>query len=117
MYRIKGFFVFFLIFLISCQSNKNSSFNNEYGTSFEEGFILERPLPDSRGIITYENYQILVANGNETVEEVGKRLKIDPKRLASYNGVLLNYLPRENEVLALPIKIAGEVVGSFSKSQ
>ncbi len=115
MHRIKGFFVFFSILLISCQSNKNSSFDNEYGASFDEGSILERPLPDSRGIITYENYQILVAKGNETVEEVGKRLNIDPERLASYNGVLLNYLPRENEVLALPIKIAGEVVGSFSE--
>ena len=70
---------------------------------------MERPLPDSRGIITYKDYQIIVANGKETVEQLANRLGIEPKRLSAYNGVLLTYLPRKDEILALPYKLSGDV--------
>ena len=70
---------------------------------------MERPLPDSRGIITYKDYQVIVANGKETVEELANRLAIEPKRLSAYNGVLLNYLPRKDEILALPFKLSGDL--------
>ncbi len=101
------------IVLFSCKSNNNFDTQNRLGSEFQET-ILERPLPDSRGIITYKDYQILVANGNETVEQIAKRLNINPKKLASYNGVLSNYLPRFEEVLALPIKISGEITNPNS---
>ncbi len=109
-----------LIFLVilafsSCQSSNNASRHSGTNkTPFSDISILERPLPDHRGIITYKEYQIFVANGNETVEEIASRLSIEPKRLASYNGVLLTYLPRKDEILALPIKIAGELVSTPS---
>ena len=109
-------FILLIIFIISsCQTrNGSSSYDGKNSSATPELSILERPLPDSRGVITYKDYQILVANGSETVEGIANRLKIDPKRLASYNGVLLTYLPRKEEILALPVKVAGNLVSTPS---
>ena len=100
--------------LFSCNTTNNFDTKNPIENTFQES-ILERPLPDSRGIITYKDYQILVANGNETVKQIANRLNINPKRLASYNGVVSSYLPRVEEVLALPIKISGNIVNADSE--
>ena len=100
--------------LFSCKSNNNFDAKNQFENTVQES-ILERPLPDSRGIITYKDYQILVANGDETVEQIAKRLNINPEKLASYNGVVSSYLPRGEEVLALPIRISGKVVNPNSE--
>ena len=102
------------LLLFSCKSNNNFDAKNQFENTVQES-ILERPLPDSRGIITYKDYQILVANGDETVEQIAKRLNINPEKLASYNGVVSSYLPRGEEVLALPIRISGKVVNPNSE--
>ena len=101
--------------ILSCRSNINSKTEYQFGNNSNYGSILERPLPDNRGIITYKDYQILVASGNETVKEISNRLNIDSDRLASYNGVPSNYLPRKDEVLALPIKLTGDLNSSSSE--
>ena len=101
--------------LFSCKSNINSKTEYQFGNNSDYGSILERPLPDNRGIITYKDYQILVASGNETVKEISNRLNIDTDRLASYNGVPSTYLPRKDEVLALPIKLTGDLNSSSSE--
>ncbi len=101
--------------IFSCKSNINSKTEYQFGNNSNYGSILERPLPDNRGIITYKDYQILVASGNETVKEISNRLNIDPNRLASYNGVPSTYLPRRDEVLALPIKLTGDLKNSSSE--
>ena len=108
MDKNKYIIVLLSLVLFSCKSNNNFDTKNQFENTFQES-ILERPLPDSRGIITYKNYQILVAKGDETVEQIANRLNINPERLASYNGVVLTYLPRVEEVLALPIKISGKL--------
>ena len=101
--------------IFSCKSNINTKTEYQFGNNSNYGSILERPLPDNRGIITYKDYQILVASGNETVKEISNRLNIDGDRLASYNGVLSTYLPRKDEVLALPIKLTGDLNNSSSE--
>ena len=101
--------------ILSCKSNINSKTEYQFGNNSSYGSILERPLPDNRGIITYKDYQILVASGNETVKEISNRLNIDTDRLASYNGVPSTYLPRKDEVLALPIKLTGDLNSSSSE--
>ena len=113
MDKNKYIIILISLLLFSCKSNNNFDTKNQFEYTFQES-ILERPLPDSRGIITYKDYQILVANGDETVEQIANRLNINPERLASYNGVVLNYLPRVEEVLALPIKISGKVINPNS---
>ncbi len=115
MTRSNIFILLIILFISSCQTrNGSSSYDGTNSSTIPELSILERPLPDSRGIITYKDYQILVANGSETVEGIANRLKIDPERLASYNGVLLTYLPRKEEILALPVKVAGDLVSTPS---
>ena len=113
MDKNKYIIILISLLLFSCKSNNNFDTKNQFEYTFQES-ILERPLPDSRGIITYKDYQILVANGDETVEQIANRLNINPERLASYNGVVLTYLPRVEEVLALPIKISGKVINPNS---
>ena len=101
--------------IFSCKSNINSKTDYQFSNNSNYGSILERPLPDNRGIITYKDYQILVASGKETVKEISNRLNIDTDRLASYNGVPSTYLPRKDEVLALPIKLTGDFNSSSSE--
>ena len=107
----KNLFISAIIFILfSCKSSeRNEGYLITNDEVFSDPSIMERPLPDSRGIITYKDYQIIVANGKETVEQLANRLGIEPKRLSSYNGVLLTYLPRKDEILALPFKLSGNV--------
>ena len=113
MDKYKWVIISLSVVLFSCKSNNNFNTQNRLGSSFQET-ILERPLPDNRGIITYKDYQILVANGNETVKQIAERLNINPEKLSSYNGVVSSYRPRFEEVLALPKKISGEILNPNS---
>ena len=111
IYRI--FILITYVIISSCQSiDNNSRYKNSNNKTFSDHSIMERPLPDNRGVITYQDYQIIVANGSETVAEIAGRLGIEPKKLASYNGVLMTYLPRKDEVLALPVMIPGDLVST-----
>ena len=69
MDKNKYIIVLLSLVLFSCKSNNSFDSKNQFENTFQES-ILERPLPDSRGIITYKDYQILVANGDETVEQL-----------------------------------------------
>ena len=61
--------------------------------------------PDIRGIISYDKYQVVVANGNETVLDIAKRLDLDPRKFSLFNGLVESYRPRQGELLALNKKI------------
>ncbi|PQM55071.1 MAG: hypothetical protein CML39_09075 [Rhodobacteraceae bacterium] len=111
IYRI--FILITYVIISSCQSiDNNSRYKNSNNKTFSDHSIMERPLPDNRGVITYQDYQIIVANGSETVAGIAGRLGIEPKKLASYNGVLMTYLPRKDEVIALPVMIPGDLVST-----
>jgi len=47
-----------------------------------------RPKPDSRGIISYPNYQVAVARRGDTAADVATRVGLPAGELARYNGVL-----------------------------
>ena len=66
----------------------------------------ERPEPDERGIISYPNYQIVVARHAETVADVANRLEMDAEELARYNGLRPDTRLREGEIIALPRRVA-----------
>lgn len=61
-----------------------------------------RPKPDSRGLITYPNYQVIVARGGDTLGDVAARVGLSAAALARHNGLPESYRPRGGEVLALP---------------
>lgn len=72
-----------------------------------------RPQPDARGIISYPNYQVAVANRGDTVASVATRIGIDPAELARYNAVAADATLNKGEVLALPRRVA-EPAGSIT---
>ena len=65
-----------------------------------------RPRPDNRGVISYPNYQVVVANRGETVRQIATRLNLDANTLASFNGVDADVALRRDEILALPGRVA-----------
>ena len=87
---------------VSCRSTIKEPVNQTSLNGFNQIDTLNRRDPDSRGIITYDTYQILVANGEETVGRIANRLDIDGEKLALYNGLIFNYRPRKNEIIAIP---------------
>ncbi len=66
----------------------------------------DRPTPDSRGVISYPNYQVAVARNGDTVASVAARVGVDPAELARYNAVSPEAALNKNEVLALPRRVA-----------
>lgn len=65
-----------------------------------------RPRPDNRGIISYPNYQVAVAQPGDSVTDVAGRVGLPPAELASFNGVPAGVTFRGGEVLVLPRRVA-----------
>jgi LysM repeat protein len=65
-----------------------------------------RPRPDNRGVISYPNYQVVVAQSGETVRQIATRLNIDANQLAAFNGVDADVRLRRDEIVALPARVA-----------
>ncbi|WP_435258769.1 peptidoglycan DD-metalloendopeptidase family protein [Thioclava sp. FR2] len=72
-----------------------------------------RPAPDSRGVISYPGYQVVVARRGDTVGSVAARIGLTPDDLARYNALMPTDPLREGEILALPRRIedGGRVQG------
>jgi LysM repeat protein len=81
-------------------SDLNSQINPPPGSQTSQ--IAPRPQPDSRGVITYPNYQVIVANRNDTMFDLADRVGMNPQDLARHNGLPETYLARRGEVFALP---------------
>lgn len=65
-----------------------------------------RPAPDSRGVISYPNYQVAVAQQGDTVRSVAARVGVNADQLAQYNAVQADAPLGMGEVLALPNRVA-----------
>ncbi len=91
-----------LPFLVNCQTLENSAKSN---VGIESMSLNEETQPDIRGIISYDKYQVVVANGNETVLDIARRLDLDPRKFSLFNGLIESYRPRQGELLALNKKI------------
>ena len=117
IYQKPAIFALILITLFistSCQTTIKEPLKEEHLNDFSQMDTSGRGEPDHRGIITFDTYQILIANGNETITEIARRLKINEKKLALYNGLIPNYRPREKEMIVLP---DGVFVGSSGWSK
>ncbi len=68
--------------------------------------LANRPRPDNRGVISYPNYQVVVAQRGETVRQIAGRLNLDANALAAYNGVDADVALRRDEIVALPSRVA-----------
>jgi murein DD-endopeptidase MepM/ murein hydrolase activator NlpD len=65
-----------------------------------------RPEPDNRGVISYPNYQVALARRGDTVQSVASRVGVSPRELASFNALPLDAPLRQDEVIALPKRVA-----------
>ncbi|NNU81861.1 peptidoglycan DD-metalloendopeptidase family protein [Halovulum dunhuangense] len=74
----------------------------------------DRPPPDSRGVITYATYQVMVARRGDTLQAMAGRVGLSAEALARHNGVPITYSPRTGEVFALPRNVGGTPVTAGS---
>ena len=66
----------------------------------------ERPQSDTRGVISYPNYQVAVAQPGDRIGDIAARVGIPAAELSSYNGIGADVVLRANEVVALPRRVA-----------
>lgn len=77
-----------------------------FSTSEAAQALSARPRPDDRGVISYPNYQVVVAERGETVRQIAQRLNLDATALATFNGVDADVPLRRDEIVALPSRVA-----------
>jgi lipoprotein NlpD len=65
-----------------------------------------RPEADARGVISYPNYQVVVARRGDLVEDVAARIGVNADALARHNGLASDSPLRDGEILALPTRVA-----------
>ena len=80
--------IFVLPILANCQSLEPS---NKASKEFQSSYFDKDKGPDIRGVISYDKYQVVVANGDETVLEIANRLELDPKKFLPEYLQLLNF--------------------------
>ncbi|SMY07823.1 LysM peptidoglycan-binding domain-containing M23 family metallopeptidase [Flavimaricola marinus] len=79
---------------------------NGFDTTAALSTAANRPRPDDRGIISYPNYQVVVAQRDDTVQSIAARLGLDANTLAAYNGIAPDVALRRDEIIALPSRVA-----------
>lgn len=75
-----------------------------------------RPRPDSRGIISYPDYEVAVARAGDTVGTVAQRIGMSETELARFNALTPETNLRAGEVLALPRKLGGDGASSPTRA-
>ncbi|MDR5651858.1 peptidoglycan DD-metalloendopeptidase family protein [Ruixingdingia sedimenti] len=65
-----------------------------------------RPQADSRGVISYPGYQVVLAQRGETVASVARRLGVSAADLGKQNAIAPDVPLRQGEVLVLPGRVA-----------
>ncbi|MFK5996635.1 MAG: peptidoglycan DD-metalloendopeptidase family protein [Rhodobacterales bacterium] len=93
-----------LVALSACSDYTLGDFNNTLNPrpTTQIGQNAPRPLPDARGVITYPNYQVIVARRGDTLADLANRVGMPAQDLARHNGLPDDYIARRGEVLALP---------------
>ena len=90
----------------SCGVLKNLDFDlrgNEYDTSDAVRKAMNtRPLPDSRGIISYSTYDVAVARQGDNIKTIADRLGLDPRNIAAYNGMSPLEKLNDGQLISLP---------------
>ena len=95
-----------LITLSACADGFDLDLRGSTGNKFDTtnaaiNATQNRSLPDERGVITYPNYQVAVAQRGDTVASVAARIGANVTDLARYNGLSEDTPLRKDEVLAL----------------
>ena len=92
--------------LTACSSAKKL---NPFGGGDGDGApasAAANPEPDSRGVITYATYQVVVAQEGDKLSTIADRLGTTPGALSRRNALPPDYILRPGEVLLLPDDVA-----------
>ncbi len=98
-----------LVTLTACDQPLDFDFRR-YGGGLDtsgaaQAVAAQRPQPDNRGVISYPNYQVAVAQRGDRVGDVAARVGLPTDELARHNGLPVDTPLREGEVLALPRRV------------
>ncbi|WP_411957949.1 peptidoglycan DD-metalloendopeptidase family protein [Paracoccus homiensis] len=66
-----------------------------------------RPAPDNRGIISYPDYQVVIARAGETPASIANRLGLGGDELARHNAIPVGAQLQEGSLLVLPRRVQG----------
>ena len=103
---VKIILFFIVMSASSCGILSNLDFDlrgNEYDTSDAVKKAMKtRPLPDSRGIISYPTYEVAVARQGDTIKSISDRLGLVSKNVARYNGMSALEKLNEGQLISLP---------------
>ena len=90
----------------SCGVLSNLDFDlrgNEYDTSDAVRKAMKtRPLPDSKGIISYATYEVAVARKGDTIKSIADRLGLKSQNIAAYNGMSSLEKLNDGQLISLP---------------
>ena len=100
-------FTFLIVLSVgSCGVLSNLDFDlrgNEYDTSDAVRKAMKtRPLPDSRGIISYSTYEVAVARKGDTIKSIADRLGLKSQNIAAYNGMSSLEKLNDGQLISLP---------------
>lgn len=99
-----------LLALTACEDGIDFDLRNNFGNAPDTSGAARqasapRPAADNRGVISYPNYQVAVANRGDTVADVAARIGLGAGELANFNGIAPDVPLREGEILALPRRV------------
>ena len=102
--------------LSACETPLDFDLRGKLGSSFDTSdaalkATARRPKPDDRGIISYPNYQVAVAQRGDTLRSLAERIGSDANALAKYNGIKPDDPLRKGEIVALPRRVAEPLAG------
>lgn len=83
-------------------------------TSAAAANAVPRPEPDSRGLITFRDYQVVVAKAGESPASIATRLGLSPQELAQHNALPANASLSQGTTLVLPRRVAGGTPAQIS---
>ena len=102
-----------------CSDNLDFDMRDQFGgrldtSSAANGAVANRPDPDERGVITFPNYQVIVARDGDRISDLAERINADAAVLGRYNGVSQVAILRHGEIIALPTTVVATLAtGKF----
>ena len=81
---------------------------DRFANGNESGYI--PPEPDQRGVMTFESYQIAVAETGDTVRKMSDRFGQSVDAMSKLNGIAPDVQLRAGEVIVLPTGVDGAAI-------
>ena len=107
-----------LTLLVACEELPDfdlRDLGDAFDTSPAVSNLPQRPEPDARGVISYPNYQVVVAQEGDTIRTIADRLGLDAEAISTFNGIDADVTLRSDELVALPSRVSG--TGTASGTQ